>query len=90
MVRAGNDNELAEEIGEKRIVAIGWDKIGILSEYATRSTVKEQYDSTYQDHSKHRRSIIAGQLYRFAYEINDVDYVLSYVKTDRAHIQLIG
>lgn len=88
-VRAGNDNELAEEIGEQHVVAIGWDRIGNLSECATRSEVKEQYVSTYPDHSKHRRSINAGQLYRFAHEISEGDHVLSYVKTDRAHIQLI-
>jgi len=86
MVRAGNDNELAEEIGEKRVVAIGWDKIGSLSQYATRSEVKEQYASTYPDHSKHRRSINAGQLYRFVHEISEGDYVLSYVKADREYL----
>ena len=52
MVRAGNDNELAEEIGEKHAVAIGWEKIGDLSEYVARSEVKEQYASAYPDHSK--------------------------------------
>lgn len=86
MVRAGNDNELAEEIGEKRVVAIGWDKIGSLSQHATRSEVKEQYASTYPDHSKHRRSINAGQLYRFVHEISEGDYVLSYVKADREYL----
>jgi restriction system protein len=81
MVRAGNDNELAEEIGEQRVVAIGWDNIGGFYQYPTRSEVKEQYASTYPDHSKNRRSINAGQLYRFAHEISGGDYVLSYVKT---------
>jgi len=86
MVRAGNDNELAEEIGEQRVVAIGWDRIGDLSECATRTEVKEQYASAYPDHSKHRRSINAGQLYRFAHEISENNYVLSYVKADREYL----
>ena len=36
MVRTGNNNDLAEEVEEQRVVAIGWDKIGSLSEYTTR------------------------------------------------------
>ena len=86
MVRAGNDNELAEEIGEQHVVAIGWDEMGDLTQCSTRSKVKERYASRYSDHSKHRRSINAGQLYRFAHEIGKGDYVLSYVKADREYL----
>lgn len=82
MVRAGNKNELAGEIGEHHVVAIGWGEMGDLAECSTRSEVKERYASRYPDHSKNRRSINAGQFYRFAHEIGKGDYVLSYVKAD--------
>lgn len=40
MVRAGNDNELADLVEEKNAVAIGWPEMGDLREWADADAYK--------------------------------------------------
>lgn len=88
MVRAGNDNELADVVSERDLVAIGWPEVGDLSGLRTREAIKERYREAYPDHSERRLANSAGQLLRFACEISENDYVLTYVKASRE--MLIG
>jgi restriction system protein len=37
MVRAGNDNELADIVQDEQVVAIGWVKMGDVSKLDTRT-----------------------------------------------------
>ena len=83
MVRAGNENELPGRLEELKIVAIGWTAMGDLSGLQTRAEFKERYRDVYPDHSKHRRAVNAGQLYRFVREVEEGDYVLTYIKASR-------
>ena len=43
MVRAGNDNELADLVQSENMVAIGWEGLGDLSALPTREQVKQRY-----------------------------------------------
>ena len=40
MVRAGNDNELADIVREENVVAIGWTEMGDLADLKTREAFK--------------------------------------------------
>lgn len=83
MVRAGDDNELADQVWQENAVAIGWDAMGDLSGLSTREQFKDHYRQTYPDHSEGRVAVNAGQIYRFVREIAQGDYVLSYIKESR-------
>src|SRR5689334_1871657 len=88
MVRAGNDNVLAETIEQKNAIAIGWEEMQDLSNLKTRDQFKQHYRETYTEDSDGRIPVNAGQVYRFVQEIHDGDYVVTYIK-DRREI-LIG
>lgn len=83
MVRAGNNNELADLVHSKNAVAIGWAAIGDLSRLRTREDFRQQYASCYPDDSPGRANVNAAQLYRLVHEIQEGDYVLTYLKAGR-------
>lgn len=83
MVRAGNDNELADSVEEKEAVAIGWADMGDLSDLRTRAEFKQRHRETYDDTSASRIAVNAGQIYRFVREIQEGEYVLTYLKSSR-------
>ena len=83
MVRAGNENELADIVQEENVVAIGWDNMEDLSSLGTREQFKQRYRDTNPEDSPSRVAVNAGQVYRFAQEIQQGDYVLTYLKASR-------
>lgn len=84
LVRAGNDNELVDTFVEAGLVAIGWP-IGDVSMATSRDDVKRAYRETYPDHNSRRVGVNAGQVYRFAHEVDVGDPILTYDKTDREY-----
>lgn len=86
MVRAGNDNELVDQFWNQKLVAVGWKAIDDISSLSSRSGVKEMYKEAYPEHSRYRRDTNAGQLFRFAHEIIQGDYVVSYVKSEQEYL----
>ena len=85
MVRAGNDNILAPKLWDASAVAIGWYPIGDVSNLTTRDAIKARYAKVYPDDvsSPYRIAVNAGQIYRFAHEIQIGDYVLSNIQASR-------
>ena len=83
MIRAGNDNELADIVQEENCVAIGWSDMGDLSNLKTREAFKQRYREAYPEDSEGRLNVNAGQIYRFVREIQEGDYVLTYIKASR-------
>ena len=83
MVRSGNDNELADLVEKVNAVAIGWVDMGELSNLTEWEEFKEQYREAYPEDSIKRVSVNAGQVYRFAREIREGDYILTYIKASR-------
>ncbi len=83
MVRAGNDNELADIVQENDVVAIGWADMGDVSHLETRAEFKQRYRQAEPDASERRVATNAGQIHRFAREIQKGDYVLTYIASSR-------
>jgi restriction system protein len=83
MVRAGNDNELADIVQQDKVVAIGWMPLGDVSHLETREDFKQRYIEVYPEDSSGRVALNAGQVYRFAREIQERDYALTYIKSSR-------
>ncbi|GAB4410092.1 MAG: restriction endonuclease [Anaerolineales bacterium] len=88
MVRAGNNNELADLVYNKNAVAVGWAPMQDLSHLRTRNEFRQHYASCYPDHSPGRANVNAAQLHRLAREIQEGDYILTYLKANRE--MLIG
>lgn len=86
MVRAGDDNELFEIFEERGLVAIGWEDMGDVSKLSTREEVKQRYREIHSEQKKSRVATSAGQIYRFAHEIQKGDIVLTYNKSSREYL----
>ena len=83
MVRAGNNNELADIVQEENVVAIGWDSMDDVSDLETRKEFKQRYRDANPEDSSGRVAVNAGQVYRFAQKMEKGDYVLTYIKASR-------
>jgi restriction system protein len=83
MVRAGDNNELADLVEQKNAVAIGWRKMGDMSSFRTRDEFKERVREVYPDESTRQASSSAGQTLRFVCQMQEGDYVLTYRKATR-------
>lgn len=86
MVRAGDYNELFDIFYDESLVAIGWEDMGDASKLSTRKEVKKRYKETHSEQKKSRIATNAGQLYRFAHEIQKGDIVLTYNKSTRQYL----
>jgi restriction system protein len=83
MVRAGDDNELADVVEQENVVAIGWREVGDVTDLDSREEFKERYRRVFPEHSSGRLAVNAGQIYRFVREIENGDYALTYLKSTR-------
>jgi restriction system protein len=83
MVRAGDNNELADLVEDRNAMAIGWFEMGDLSDLRTREQFKSRYQEAFHDESQSRTNVNTGQVYRFACVIGEGDYVLTYDKASR-------
>jgi restriction system protein len=83
MVRAGNNNELADQVEDKHAIAIGWSEMGDISNLETRTQFKARCQERLPDYSPAKVAVNAGQVYRFAREMAEGDYVLTYDKASR-------
>lgn len=84
VVRAGNDNTLADSLTGKKAIAIGWHEMGDLSTLKTREEFALRMQEAFpEDESKFRLSVNTGQVYRFARVIKPGDYLLTYLKASR-------
>ena len=88
MIRAGNDNELVEEFESRSLVAVGWEDLGDVSDVRSYEEMKARFNSTdeYSEHNSRRIAQNAGQVNRFALEMEEGHLVLSYDKTEREYL----
>jgi len=80
VVRA--DTPIVDRVEIASLVAIGWSQMGDLTGIGEREKFKEKYKSIYSE-SDMRVAIGAGQLYRFAREIDKADLVLTPLSASR-------
>jgi restriction system protein len=88
MVRAGNENELVEEFESRSLVAVGWSELGDVSDVRSYDEMKARFNSTgeYSEHNNRRIAQNAGQVNRFALEMEIGHLVLTYDKTEREYL----
>ena len=67
----------ADGLFKKGVIALGWNRIGSLSEVApTRDAIKQVMAAAYPDDKPGSIPVSAGQLYRFAHEMKPGDLVI--------------
>lgn len=86
MVRAGEDAYLIDDFRKKKYVAIGWNKLGDISNIKNKDKLKELVESKYNYTKKSQLSTAAGQISRFLFEFKQGDYVLSYDPSKRVYL----
>jgi len=86
MVRAGTENELIDPFYEGELVAIGWGEIGNLTNYSELEDIENELSNIYNNKNRRQISGCAGQLFRFAREIDQGDIVLTYNQSDRTYL----
>lgn len=85
MVRAGNDNELIDQFTSHDWAAIGWEEMGDLSALDSREAIKARYEEAYENASKSKRAVNAGQLHRFVNVVAEGDLIVTYDKSTREY-----
>lgn len=85
MIRAGNDNELIRQFTTNNWVAIGWAEMGDLSDLTSREAIKARYAEVFENASKSKRAVNAGQLHRFVNVFENGDMVVTYDKSAREY-----
>jgi restriction system protein len=86
MVRAGRGAQFAEDFEQKKVVAIGWAEIGLdLTQIKDKKKILELAQRAYPDDKK--GSIMSGvsQIYRFCFEFQVGDRVISYNNEKRIY-----
>jgi restriction system protein len=78
MVRAGTGAFLIQDFEEKGYVAVGWTKIGDLSQVRSKEALEKLYKEAYPDISLGKFRMGVGQLARFRFEIKKGDRVVTY------------
>jgi restriction system protein len=83
-MHAGKNGEADPIFLKKNAVALGWDEIGDLSKInSDRESFKEVINRAYPNKKQISTAIDAGQLFRFAYEIQPGDLIIYPSKRDR-------
>jgi restriction system protein len=86
MVRAGEDAFLIEDFKKKKIVAIGWDKLGDLTNIKRKGKIKELVEQNYNYLKKSQINSAAGQINRFLFDFKERDSVLTYDPINRVYL----
>ena len=88
MIRAGRGGRYIEDFQESNRVAIGWNELEDLTQYATDDALRDAYIGRYGDDKPGRVANALAMLRKFRDDIAKGDYVVSY-STEMRHY-LIG
>lgn len=83
-IHAGHSGEVDSQFKDKKVIAIGWNEIGDLSNTKTRDDIKELYKKAYPDDGIGTVAICAGAIYRFVHEIKKDDMIIFPSRVSRA------
>lgn len=78
VVRAGRGAAQMDDFLEQSLVGVGWSLLPDLSPYKTRKQILGLVKDAWPEWKPGKQSASAGQLYRFAHEIEKGDRVLTY------------
>lgn len=92
MVRAAGGGVLLDEFRERSVVAIGWSRVGKLTDFKDRKAIEEKIKETWPDWSRGKVAISAGMLHRFVDEIEVGDGAITYDSSRRTYLvgEIIG
>lgn len=65
MVRAGRDSVYIDEFLSRQMVAIGWTRIGDLSNVHSREQISQLVEQAWPENNKFQNSASVSQVYRF-------------------------
>lgn len=85
MVRAGEGGRFAEDFISHKMIAIGWNKVGDLSNVTSLEQIKKIMRQEYPSAKAGWVNICAGQIYRFRKEIKKGEWVLTYNPSERIY-----
>lgn len=85
MVRAGRDSAFIDEFLSRQMVAIGWSKLGDVSNVHSREQFGQLVEQAWPENNKFQNSASAGQIYRFREEIVSGTTVVTYDSNRRIY-----
>ena len=85
MVRAGRDSVYIDEFFSRQMIAIGWTRIGDLSNVHSREQISQLVEQAWPENNKFQNSASVGQIYRFREEIVPGKTVVTYDSNRRAY-----
>lgn len=85
MVRAGRDSVFIDEFLSRQMIAIGWTKLGDLSNVHTREQIVQLVEQSWPENNKFQNSASVGQVYRFREEIVPGKTVVTYDSNRRVY-----
>lgn len=85
MVRAGRDSVFIDEFLSRQMIAIGWSKLGDLSQVHSREQFNQMVERAWPENNKFQNSASTGQVYRFREEIVTGATVVTYDSNRRIY-----
>ncbi len=85
MVRAGRGAYAVEDFKEKGVVAVGWEKLGDLSDVKGRDQFIEMVQDAWPEMNKRQAIMSGSQIYRFVNEVIFDDRVITYDPSRRVY-----
>jgi restriction system protein len=82
-IHAGRTGDADSLLLQKKLIALGWDEFGDLSQCTTREEFKSRYAKVYEGSKPGAVATNAGQLYRFVHELKPGDLVVYPAKVQR-------
>lgn len=85
MVRAGRDSVFIDEFLSREMIAIGWSRLGDLSNIHTREQFSQLVENLWPENNRFQNSASVGQVYRFREEIVPGKAVVTYDSNRRVY-----
>lgn len=86
MVRAGEGGYLIEEFVDGGVIAIGWHKLGDLSEVNSQEKIRELYNHKYPDEKPAKVPNAVAMIYKFCFALEKDQKVVTYDSQNREYL----
>lgn len=86
MVRAGKGGYLFKDFENKKVVAIGWNETGDLSNMSTHKEITQIVKKTYPHYTQGQIYVSAGQISRFRFNFKKGDNIITYNSKERVYL----
>ena len=86
MIRAGRNASLVQDFEEKEYVAVGWPKMGDLSQVKSKNELAKEHKQTYGDEKVGKQRMSLGQISRFRFDIKKGDMIITYNPEFRVYL----